>query len=264
MGLMNAIFRDHSSNPFVYDIPVGLRRLAWTAGLCAVVVVVVASLEGGQDHTVEVDKLLHFGGYAVLGMIFTMSLRPGWIPPCLLLLFGLGVGIEMLQPLNGRTRDVTDAIANTVGLVSGCSIGIFLRVFARHFFTAVKGRRWRKSLFTHERGEVLVEQGAVPEVFYIIRSGRVELLREDGQGHVSSVTEMNAGQCIAVAAVLKEEALPVSIRVAETSEIYHIRKEQFYRQTGDESEALKFLVLSMADTITSVTQAELHLVDDSC
>jgi len=45
--------------------------------------------------------------------------------------------------------------------------------------------------------------------------------------------------------------------VKESSEIYHIRKEQFFRETGDESEALKFLVLSMADTITSFAEEEL-------
>jgi len=254
---MTSLFRNTKSNPFVYDIPVGLRRLAWTAGLCAVVIVIVASLEGGKEHTIAVDKLLHFGGYTVLALIFMLSLKPAWIPSCLVLLVGLGVGIELLQPLNGRTRDVSDAIANTIGLVSGCTLGLFLRVFARHVFTDIKGRRWRKLLHSHSAGEVLVEQGTVPDYFYILRSGLVEFLRQRADGEERKVGEMGAGTCLAVAAVLKGEPMPVKIRVAESAEMYHISREQFYRQTGDESEALKFLVQSMADTITTFAEEEL-------
>jgi VanZ family protein len=51
------------------------------AGLAVVVVVIVASLEGGQEHTIAIDKLLHFGGYATLALIFVMGLRPRLFVP---------------------------------------------------------------------------------------------------------------------------------------------------------------------------------------
>ena len=60
------------------------------AGLAGAVIVVVASLEGGKEHTIEVDKLLHFCGYATLASIFVLGLRPTLFLPALLLLATMG------------------------------------------------------------------------------------------------------------------------------------------------------------------------------
>ncbi|MCP4510359.1 MAG: hypothetical protein GY826_28630, partial [Fuerstiella sp.] len=110
----------------VYDIPAPMRALTLLVGFAAVVVVIVASLEGGQEHTVEVDKILHFSGYATLAIIFVLGLRPAFFIPVLILLAILGVAIEFLQPLNSRSFDMADAAANTTGLAVGAGLGMIL------------------------------------------------------------------------------------------------------------------------------------------
>lgn len=82
-----------------------MRALTLLVGFAAIVVVIVASLEGGQEDTIEVDKILHFSGYATLAIIFVMGLHPAYFIPVLILLALMGVAIEFLQPLNSRSRE---------------------------------------------------------------------------------------------------------------------------------------------------------------
>ena len=98
------------------------------AGLAGVVVIVVASLTGGKESTIGVDKLLHFGGYATLAAILVTGLRPVFFLPALVLVGLLSLVIEVLQPFNTRTFDVRDLVANLLGLSLGAGLGAVLRL----------------------------------------------------------------------------------------------------------------------------------------
>jgi hypothetical protein len=50
----------------VLDLPVGTCSALIVLGLVGLIPAVVASLEGGQEQTLGVDKILHFLGYASL------------------------------------------------------------------------------------------------------------------------------------------------------------------------------------------------------
>jgi VanZ family protein len=69
------------------------------------------------------DKLLHFGGYAVFAVLadWAMEGEPGSARGCIAVIFPFCVGaaIEIVQPLVGRTMSWADAGANTAGLVAG-------------------------------------------------------------------------------------------------------------------------------------------------
>jgi len=84
-------------------------------------------------------------------------------------------------------------------------------LFVLQFVTGLKERRWRKSCVSHAEGGVLVEQGQVPDFFYILRSGCVELFHIDGQGDEQSMAVLSSGTCIGVAAALKQEEMPVTL-----------------------------------------------------
>ena len=75
------------------------------------------------------DRLLHFGAYAVLGVIpsgWAWSRSWGWKMAALASL--IGVGLEILQNvIPGRTTDVADAIANCAGAITGCVMGMMIR-----------------------------------------------------------------------------------------------------------------------------------------
>jgi VanZ family protein len=102
----------------VLDIPPRTARLLALVGAIGVITIIVESLVGNRLETIEVDKIIHFMGYATLAVVFVLSLRPRWCVPALAGLALLSYLIEILQPLNLRSFDVGDAIANTLGLAT--------------------------------------------------------------------------------------------------------------------------------------------------
>lgn len=80
------------------------------------------------------DLILHFVAYAVAAFLLTMGSRSPkgpWKPA--VLSFGLGVGLEILQPILavGRHFSYSDMLANTVGLIFGMLLALRLgkRIF---------------------------------------------------------------------------------------------------------------------------------------
>ena len=102
------------------------RPLLW-AGLwvLAVAVVVVASLvpvSGLPDVPKNFDKVEHFVAYAALaaGAVQLFARRLSWGFVCVLLVL-MGIGLEHLQAQMalGRMLDRADALANTLGVLTG-------------------------------------------------------------------------------------------------------------------------------------------------
>jgi VanZ family protein len=79
------------------------------------------------------DKALHFTAYFGLASMATVVLgvkrRTLW---ALLGIVVLGGVLEILQGYTGRDPDIHDAIANTLGAMSGASVAVgFLHIFGR-------------------------------------------------------------------------------------------------------------------------------------
>jgi hypothetical protein len=108
----------------VFDVPPGTRRLIAVAGVAGIVVVTVGSLVGGSEQTIEVDKILHFSGYAILAFLFVLARRPTLYVPGLLMLVGMGALIEYLQSFTGRSMDFADGVATTLGVAVGAAAAL--------------------------------------------------------------------------------------------------------------------------------------------
>ena len=76
------------------------------------------------------DKLHHLVAFA--GIILPSAL---WNRPVLIWLlptaFFFGAGIELLQPLVGRSRDIMDLFANTIGIGIGALIALIAHKITR-------------------------------------------------------------------------------------------------------------------------------------
>lgn len=103
------------------------RRPVLWAGLwmLAVAVVVVASLipvSGLPEVPKNFDKVEHFVAYAALsaGAVQLFVWRLSWAFVCVLLVL-MGIGLEHLQAQMalGRMLDRADALANTLGVLTG-------------------------------------------------------------------------------------------------------------------------------------------------
>jgi len=75
------------------------------------------------------NKIQHGGAYFLLGLLGWQASTSRRQKSILVLLSaGLGVGIEYVQPLTGRTFEWADMAANTVGLILAVILSGFLEV----------------------------------------------------------------------------------------------------------------------------------------
>ena len=81
----------------VFDVPPRTRRLLVIAGVGGIVILTMECLVGRQDHTVPLDKIIHFSGYCVLSLTFVLALRPILFVPGLVGLVLMGIAIEFVQ-----------------------------------------------------------------------------------------------------------------------------------------------------------------------
>lgn len=166
--------------------------------------IVVASLMGNQLETIKVDKLLHFGGYAMLAMIFILGLRPVLYLPALLLLALLSVTIEYIQPFNARSFDPSDMLANITGLATGFALGLVLRVASRMVQTQRLQHRLQRARRRFSPGAIIVQQGAAINKCYLIEKGEVQLSREVvGQRHI--LGRLGPGEMFSILGLLQAQ-----------------------------------------------------------
>jgi hypothetical protein len=162
----------------VLDLAPRTTRLFLLAGVVGVVLVVVASLLGQRPATVAVDKLIHLSGYAVLGAIFVLALRPRWYLPALVGLAALSYLIEIVQPLNLRVFDPGDALANTIGLAIGAAAGLGIRLTYGYLKTELVTACVRRKLIAIPPGTTIVREGQVIDAFFLLKRGTVALYRQ--------------------------------------------------------------------------------------
>lgn len=73
------------------------------------------------------DKVQHFSAYFLLGGIpaFGFERRSGILAALSMIAFG--VALEFLQRVVGRDFDVWDMVANSLGVLTGIAVSLFLR-----------------------------------------------------------------------------------------------------------------------------------------
>lgn len=91
------------------------------------ILICVLSLIPGRDVPLNniSDKYRHAAAYAVFAVLLGCSfvkLRYWTIPLAFAIASLMGIGMEFTQPYFGRTRDVYDAIANSIGAGIGCVV----------------------------------------------------------------------------------------------------------------------------------------------
>ncbi|HIE97610.1 MAG TPA: cyclic nucleotide-binding domain-containing protein [Planctomycetes bacterium] len=229
----------------VYDIPASMRALTLLVGFAAVVVVIVASLEGGQEHTIEVDKILHFSGYATLAIIFVLGLRPAFFVPVLILLALLGVAIEFLQPLNSRSFDMADAAANVTGLAVGAGLGLILRIVLRYIRTQHKATELKKSRRTFERGSIIMRQGAPVRRFCVIERGEVKVSREV-DGEQKTIGTLQEGEIFGLLGLLQNQPQFATIEATAHTSVYSMDLNELIDASGEKSGPVACVLTVMA------------------
>ena len=99
-----------------------MRYLLWLLFAVAAGVVVYFTLQPGPSGTAFTwwDKLQHFAAYGTLSVLAGLTTR-SWRQALLYaaLLAIAGYGLEIAQTYVGRSYDLADALANTLGALAG-------------------------------------------------------------------------------------------------------------------------------------------------
>lgn len=235
----------------VLEIPVGTRAALIVIGTIGVILAVVASLDGGQEHRLAVDTVLHFLGYASLAGVFVLGLRPRFFIPALFLLTALSVGIEFLQPLNGRSFQVSDMVANTVGIAVGAVAGLMVRVILGRIRSVVAAAEVRRNLRRFEAGEIIVEQGERAHDFYIVKNGTVEVThRTDQQEFVLGT--LGPGDVVGAVSVILGLPQLKTVSAVSVCYLYRMDLTQLMASAGGAEQPASIVIRSLADSIKAL------------
>jgi len=110
----------------------------------ALVIVVLSLLPGPDLPNVQLsDKAEHAIAYAGLSTLLVAGINLRRVSArslalALVIANVFGIGLEFIQPLTGRTRDVFDMMANFTGSVMGLGIGACFVVVLGMFFPNLK------------------------------------------------------------------------------------------------------------------------------
>jgi VanZ family protein len=241
----------------VLDMPRRTRNLLLVAGLAGVVIVLVESLVGGTKATLPVDKVLHFSGYCILAVVFVLGLRPRLFIPALVGLIGMGVAIEYLQPLNGRTFDWYDAGANSLGVAVGGAVGLLIRAgyaYVRKELAAVDIRR-RQVQF--RAGDLVLRQGQPVREFYVISRGEVTLTRE-ADGVSTELGDAGPGQAVGVVGVIRHEPQYCSVRAKSKVSLVRMSLDDLFECSGGQEAPVSAVLASLAEAVSSLGDRLAH------
>jgi thioredoxin reductase (NADPH) len=92
-----------------------------------------------------------------------------------------------------------------------------------------------------QSGEVLVEVGTQNTRFFIVRTGRLEIVRSPGQGEVV-ITSLTAGQFTGETSMLAGRRVLVQIRVREGGELTELDREQLLTLVQTDSELSEIIM----------------------
>jgi VanZ family protein len=213
----------------VFDLGPRTRLLMLMFGVVGVVLAFVLSLESGKS--VPLDKMIHFFGYFVLSLTFVLALRPQIFIPSLLGLVAMSVAIEFLQKYTGRSFDLKDMVANSVGVASGGLVGLTARGIYAYVRKELAARNVRSRLFFFKAGTVLIREGEPIDAMYIVKSGKVQASRKVN-GREVSMNSLGTGEVLGIFGVVEGRPQYATLTAIEPTTLYRMTLPELMESAG--------------------------------
>jgi CRP-like cAMP-binding protein len=210
----------------VFDIGQRTRVVILMFGMIGIAMAFMASLVSHKQ--VPLDKIIHFSGYFVLSTTFVRALQPISFIPGLIGLIGMSIAIEFLQRYTGRSFDVTDMIANSIGVVSGAMAGVIIRGIYSFISKELSARKAHRRLVQFKKDEILIREGDPIEAMYISKQGRVWATRHIN-GREISLTTAGAGE---VLGVVERNPQYATLRALEPTVVHRMDMKELMESAG--------------------------------
>lgn len=229
-----------------FDIPPGTRRVLIVAGVCGIIIAFVASLQGNRPSTIEIDKIMHFSGYFLLAFVFVMGLRPQMYIPGLIGLVLMGYVIEQIQPLTGRSKDIEDFYANTIGIAAGAVVGLIARFIYSLVRKELTTASIRRRLQTYPTGATILREGGRSNKLYIIKSGEVRLSKMvDDQP--KELTTLGPGEVIGLLGCIQGTPQYSTVTALRPTAIYGLSLRELLESSGGKEHPVALVLTTFAD-----------------
>lgn len=164
-------------------LPASIRRLLLVGAISMVIFIIMGSLATGHPEQIKLDKIMHGAGYAALGILVTTALPTVWYLPAFFVFSCMGLLLECFQALTIRNRnfELNDFYANIIGLGLGCLIGWFICCIWKEISGLIANQIESKRLHTYQDGAVIFKEGDPSDFLYIVRSGKVSIINQQGK-----------------------------------------------------------------------------------
>ncbi|MEE9368491.1 MAG: cyclic nucleotide-binding domain-containing protein [Pontiella sp.] len=145
--------------------------------------------------------------------------------------YGVTEKTHTLQRHTGRSFDLMDAYANTIGVLSGGFVGLMTRGIISFIRKETAAKKVRDRLFSFQKDEVLIREGEPVEEMYIIKSGRLRATRTIN-GREVPVATLGAGEVVGVLGVVENKPQYSTIRALESTVVYRMDMKQLMESAG--------------------------------
>lgn len=234
----------------VFDVPPLTRSVLCLFGLIGVAIIGVESLTPRTETQIEIDKLIHFSGYAILAAVFVLSLRPQFLPLGLIMTAALGAVIEFFQMFTARSFDIDDMLANFVGIAAGSVFGVVARKVWSIVSRELAKTKAQDRLRRFEENEIVFSEGDPAKSFYLVKSGRVE-----GRKAINDEAfELGPGSVLGLLGTLHGSTHFTTIRALESTVLYEMSVDELMEDAGDRQAPVRVVLSDMADTIRSLVE----------
>jgi len=237
----------------VFDVPPRTRRVIAVAGLAGLGLLVMGLLARPGAERLQVDKALHVGGFFAIAALLVLALRPVQFLPALLALGGLGVALEHVQRLVGRSFDRRDMAANAVGVALGAAAGLAARSVHAYLRGELAAADIRGRLRRLAPGEVLFSEGEAGSDFYLVRRGRIELRRgRDDSGPPLAV--FGPGEVVGAAAAILGQARGATARAASPASVLPVTLDELVESAGGAGQPVGVVIRTLAERLRELVE----------
>ena len=90
-------------------------------------------------------------------------------------------------------------------------------------------------------GSVVFQQGQAGKAFYIVQSGRLRVIKQDGNGTSTTVGYLYAGDHLGEGALLNRQGHRATVRAVEDSDVLQVPKDEFFKAVRKHSDVKTYL-----------------------
>jgi hypothetical protein len=236
------------------EIPPKLRLLFTVAAAGGFIFIVMGTLAGNGQHNVSLDKLVHGVGYGLLGILIVLGVPPVLYIPALLGISAAGAGLEFAQKLMmpNRQFEIMDMVFNTAGLAVGMAIGFLARLIWNSIQSELNTLSNRKRLINVLEGEELFAVGEDSEFFFMIISGKAELLQGDADAKI--IVQVGPGDLVGEMAAIEGQPHTATAIARSKMLLFKIERSDIESQVGDSEHPALAVARVLASRVRSLNR----------